>query len=109
MKKFMLYIVCSLLPFLSMSQVWPQNPNFKQVRLGGECKYRVDNSLGYLRQVARSLTDSVDSRPNDVGHVAEAARVAYALSIEAQAINEQLAELDSLMSQLTTHLNEQGY
>ena len=109
MKKIILYIVCSLLPLVSMSQEWPQNPSLKQVRLGGESKQRADRSFDYLRRAASSMADSVESHPADAGHVAEAARVAYALSIEAQALSETPAELDSLMLRLTTHLNEQGY
>lgn len=92
-----------------MSQVWPQNPTFKQVRLGGECKQRVDNSFGYLRHAALSLADSVKSHPADAICVAEAARVACALSIEAQALSEHPSELDSLMLLLSAQLNEQGY
>lgn len=109
MKKILLYMICSLLPFMSVSQQWPRNPSFKQVRLGGESKKRVVMSYDFLKQAVHSLADSVKSHPGDAHCVAEAARVAHALSIEAMALGEHPAELDSLMSGLTAQFNGHGY
>ena len=100
MKRFLLHIVLCILPLSALAQGWAVNPAIKQVRLGGECKKRVENSFGYLQQVALSLVNSVDSCPDDVSHVAEAARVAFALSLEVQALKEKSPALDSLMTAL---------
>lgn len=109
MKRFLLHIVLCILPLSALAQGWAVNPAIKQVRLGGECKKRVENSFGYLQQVALSLVNSVDSCPDDVSHVAEAARVAFALSLEVQALKEKSPALDSLMTALIASLNPQGY
>ncbi|MBO4814186.1 MAG: glycoside hydrolase family 127 protein [Muribaculaceae bacterium] len=92
-----------------LAQGWAVNPTLKATRLGGENMKRVEQNWQHLQQVATMLTDSVGKHQNDAELVADAAQVAFALSLETQALKEKSPALDSLMLTLIATLNPQSY
>ncbi len=109
MKRCLFHIVICLFSLSVLAQDWAVNPPLKAVRLGGENNKRVEQSWQHLQEVAKGLTDSLTKHPTDAPLVANAAQVAFALSLEAQALKESSTTLDSLMKMLTATLNPQGY
>lgn len=109
MKRSLLHIIFCLCCLSMLAQGWAVNPTLKATKLGGENMKRVEQNWQHLQQVATMLTETVGKHPHDAELVADAAQVAFALSLETQALKEKAPVLDSLMLTLTATLNQQSY
>lgn len=109
MKKLVWIVALLLLPLSALSQSWAQYPSYKAVRLGGENMKRVEAHHRRVQELGEQLLQEADTTSLSRERVCLMALIVSTLSVEAQAMGEKPATLDSLVAVLTAQLNDRGY